>query len=265
MAIKYEIIGFVFFILCSITNGQGEEVIIPLAVEGAEVLLEAADAAEATTGAAATIKTSLEKFGEAVLTGLATDALENLVSEKLLLGDKECRATYYYRAGWSMLNEMTAYYTDVSGKTIRDVQSLQGFSILDSGYSSDFSTASLDDSSILKKIEFLSNKGSKTCMKYISIECGAGTGVSGKIRRTQIPMVPLKPALRAGHYTAKDQDDTDYEIKYNCVYIYGDSVSAKSLRGLSVNADIFECGTEAKNKAVMKCIAKNVELFSQNN
>lgn len=73
-------------------------------------------------------------------------------------------------------------------------------------------------------------------------------------------MGQLEEALKANNYTAKDQSYTDYENENKCVYIYGDSGSSKRLRGIFLNADIFECGADPKKDAVLKCIAKNIEL-----
>lgn len=146
----------------------------------------------------------------------------------------------------------------VNGRSFRADQSLQSI-----GNSSDFSTASLSDSSTLKKMYFQSEKGSDICMKSIANECGAGTGVATSTHRTQIPLPYLKGALKTGHYTAKAQSYAKYEHEHSCVYMYGESPSSKMLRRINVNADIFECGNESKNGDKLKCIANNVKLYSK--
>lgn len=272
MAAKYEmIVGLVFFILCSITNGQlGDEIIIPLATEELFDIFEATDAADtASEGGTATTKATdggtIWKAGPYLITfvlgsisGTSAAIFADYLIHRKDLGNKECSVTYNYYMVYDWPEQyIYVFYSDVNNKTVRVQSALGG-----EGNLSYPKKISLDSYSILEAIFFLTEKDSDICMQNIDIVCGAGTGVGTSLRHTNLPMGLLKEALRVNHYTAKGDTYTKTENENNCVYIYGDSGSSKRLRGIGVNPDIFECGTDPKKDAVLKCIAKNIEMWS---
>lgn len=152
---------------------------------------------------------------------------------------------------------MHASFLDANGKSINTREILQGL-----WNSKDTSKVSLDDLSILKKFSIMVDLGKDICMKNIGIECGAGTGLGTSVRRTQIPLVHLKEALRINNYAAKDPSYAKYENDHSCVYMYGDWESSNRLRGFEVDADIFECGSKPTFDEQMKCIGKSIRLYS---
>lgn len=254
MAVKYKIIGFVFLILCSISNGQAP--IVADEIGNAYLTADAATNTDAAAGGtSSTIKSDLRTFALAALAGTSA----NYITSKPEVGNKECKISYYYHESISLFPTMWAYYYDITGLIIDDWESLQG-----SGNSKDSSKTSLDGFTMLTKIAFMTGRNNKICLRSIEILCGAYTGLGNSVRRTQIPLVNLKPELKARNYTPEDQDDAKYENDNMCVYIYGKSTeSSKRFFGFEVKADIFECGTKSKDEDKLKCVIDSVILYDK--